>query len=187
MGAKIECMQLILGLGNPGKEYELTRHNAGFLAADRLLAKLNKKAVFKKENKFGAEVARVGDVLIAKPTTFMNESGRAVRKMMDFYKIGVDELVLMHDDLDIRLGEYKVKQGVGPKVHNGIGSVEKALGDKSFLRVRLGVDSRLSGVKYKSGADYVLSKMTKEELSKLDMAMDLALGDLAVAFGLEFE
>ena len=180
-------MYLIVGMGNPGKEYELTRHNAGFIAVDRLLSKLNKKAVFKKETKFSAEVARVGDVIFAKPTTFMNESGRCVRKLMDFYKIEIEGLVLLHDDLDIRLGEYKVKNGVGPKVHNGVGSVEKSFGEKSFLRVRLGVDNRQPGVRYGSGADYVLSKMTKDELAKLGMVMDLALGDLAIALGLEFE
>ncbi len=180
-------MNLIVGLGNPGKDYDLTRHNAGFIAAEKLLMKLNKKADFKKESKFGAEIAKVGDILIVKPYTYMNESGRAVRKIMDFYKLGVEDLVLIHDDLDIRLGEYKVQKGVGPKVHNGLGSVEKALGDKSFLRVRLGVDNRQPGLKYGGGADYVLSKMTKEELLKLAMAMDLALGDLAVALGLEFE
>jgi PTH1 family peptidyl-tRNA hydrolase len=180
-------MHLIVGLGNPGKEYEQTRHNAGFLAIEKLKKKLGYKGDLKEEKKFSAKIVRIGDLLLSTPTTFMNESGRSVRKLLEFYKMSVADLVVIHDDLDIRLGEYKVQQGVGPKVHNGIASVERYLKTDDFLRVRLGVDGRVAGGKYGSGADYVLSKMTKEEVSKLEMAIELSLGDLAEAFGLEFE
>ena len=180
-------MKLIIGLGNYGKEYEFTRHNAGFMVVKRLLEKLKRRANFKTEKKFRADVVRVGDIILAKPLTYMNESGRAVRALLDFYKIDTSDLVVIHDDLDIKLGEYKVQRGVGPKIHNGLSSVEKYLKTKDFLRVRIGVDSRKEGVKYGSGANYVLSRMTKDELERLKMATELSLGDLAIALGLEFE
>jgi len=185
--ARIDCMKLIIGLGNYGKEYEFTRHNAGFMVVKRLLEKLKRRANFKTEKKFRADVVRVGDIILAKPLTYMNESGRAVRALLDFYKIDTSDLVVIHDDLDIKLGEYKVQRGVGPKIHNGLSSVEKYLKTKDFLRVRIGVDSRKEGVKYGSGANYVLSRMTKDELERLKMATELSLGDLAIALGLEFE
>jgi len=180
-------MYLIVGLGNPGKEYELTRHNAGFVAVEMLLDKLDSKEKFRKETKFQAEVARNGEIVVIRPTTFMNESGRAVKKIMDFYKLSPSDLIVIHDDLDISLGEYKIQKGVGPKVHNGVDSVEAYVGSKEFVRLRLGVDNRGAGINYGSGADYVLSKMAKEERNKLEMAIELSLGDLAETFGLEFE
>lgn len=184
--ARIEIMKLIVGLGNPGSEYQLTRHNAGYLAIDRLLDKLDKRKKFSTAKKFSALMCRIGESILLKPTTYMNESGRAVRAVMDFYKLKPEDLVVIHDDLDIKLGEYKVQEGVGPKIHNGVSSVEKYVGSKEFVRVRLGVDDREEGKNYGSGADYVLSKLSKDELDKLNIAIDLALGDLAITLGLEF-
>ena len=180
-------MYLIVGLGNPGKEYESTRHNAGFLAVEMLLSKLGSKEKFRKEAKFQAEVARNGEIVVIKPTTFMNESGRAVKKVMDFYKLNPSDLVVIHDDLDISLGEYKIQKGVGPKVHNGVDSVEAYVGSKEFVRLRLGVDNRGVGINYGSGADYVLSKMTREEREKLMEVIERAMGELAVTLGLKLE
>ncbi|MBU1071203.1 aminoacyl-tRNA hydrolase, partial [Patescibacteria group bacterium] len=114
-------MKLIVGLGNIGEKYKNTRHNVGFMVVDELEKH--------KED--------LGKVMLVKPATFMNESGRAVAKMVRFYKLDLDNLYVVHDDLDLKLGEYKIQKGVGPKVHNGILSVEKELGDKEFWRVRV--------------------------------------------------
>lgn len=176
-------MKLIVGLGNPGKEYENTRHNVGFEFVDQL----SDKARFSLESKFEVLVYKEKDLLFVKPQTFMNESGRAVRKIMDFFKLGVSDIILVHDDLDLKFGEYKIQKGVGPKVHNGVSSVESSLPDKNFMRVRIGVDNREMFPYAGSGADYVLSKFGKEELEEIDEVMEEAADELLVALGLESE
>jgi PTH1 family peptidyl-tRNA hydrolase len=152
-------MKIIVGLGNPGKEYENTRHNAGFMMVSRLAEDLQ----FSLDKKLEAEVAKSGGLILVKPQTYMNESGRVVRKIMDFYKLSLNDLVIVHDDLDIELGEWKIQKGVGPKIHNGVNSVEQYMGSKDFLRVRLGVDNRKKEMTSLSGADYVLARFGKEE------------------------
>lgn len=157
-------MYLIVGLGNTGEEYRKTRHNAGFLFVDKLAG----KDEFSFDKKQEAEVLTMKNFILVKPQTFMNDSGRAVRKIMDFYKMGIEKLVVVHDDLDIAFGEFKIQKEKGPKVHNGIRSVERCLGRNDFWRVRLGIDNRQPGVSYGTGADYVLSSLSKNELEELD-------------------
>ncbi len=176
-------MKLIVGLGNPGNEYLNTRHNAGFVFVDQMAGGVR----FLSENKFESLVCRDKDVLFVKPQTFMNESGRAVRKVMDYYKLSVSDLILVHDDLDLKLGEYKIQTGVGPKVHNGVSSVETSLPDKNFLRVRLGVDNRGELGRAVSGSDYVLGKFGKEEVEELEETIEEAADELLVALGLNGE
>ncbi len=169
-------MKLVIGLGNPGEKYGGTRHNVGFEMVEGLLEKVSNSQVtsnkqipnskFQVNKRFEAEIARIGDVLLTKPQTFMNESGRSVRKVMDFYKIVSEDLWVIHDDLDIRLGEYKIQQGVGPKVHNGVNDIEEKLGETGFWRVRIGVDSRTS--REIPGDEYVLNKFRLEEQKTLD-------------------
>ena len=167
-------MYLIVGLGNPGENYEKTRHNAGFLFINKLAG----KDKFEVDRKQEAEVLKREKIILAKPFTFMNDSGRSVRKIMDFYKLSVENVVVVHDDLDIAFGEFKIQKEVGPKVHNGLKSVEQYLGRNDFLRVRIGIDNRQPGMSYGTGADYVLSKMSKEELKELDGVMDEAIKEL---------
>ncbi|HCQ31731.1 TPA: aminoacyl-tRNA hydrolase [Candidatus Collierbacteria bacterium] len=176
-------MKLVVGLGNPGNEYVNTRHNAGFMFVDRFTGGVR----FSLEGKFEALIYRDKDVLLVKPQTFMNESGRAVRKIVDFYKLGVNDLILVHDDLDLKLGEYKIQKGVGPKVHNGVSSVEASLPDKNFLRLRIGIDNRDNALYSGSGADYVLGKLGKGEQEMLDEIMEEAADELLVALGLDGE
>lgn len=173
-------MKLIVGLGNPGKEYENTRHNVGF----KMLDVLSSRARFALDKKFEAEICKVSNFLFVKPQTFMNDSGRSVRKIMDFFKIGVEELVLIHDDLDLKLGDYKIQKMVGPKVHNGVNSVEVCVGNRDFMRLRLGIDGRENLGFVGSGADYVLGKFSKEEAILLADIMDEAGDELLVALGL---
>ncbi|KKS63261.1 MAG: Peptidyl-tRNA hydrolase [Candidatus Collierbacteria bacterium GW2011_GWD2_42_50] len=102
-------MYLIVGLGNPGENYEKTRHNAGFLFINKLAG----KDKFEVDRKQEAEVMKRGKLILVKPFTFMNDSGRSVRKIMDFYKLSVENVVVVHDDLDIAFGEFKIQKEVG--------------------------------------------------------------------------
>jgi len=106
---------------------------------------------------------------------------------MDFYKLGTDEVILVHDDLDLKFGEYKIQKGIGPKVHNGVSSLESSLPDKNFLRVRIGVDNREETFYTGTGSDYVLERFRKEELEELDEILEEAADELLVALGLERE
>lgn len=138
-------MKLLVGLGNPGEKYGSTRHNAGFLLVDALQDQKIPK-----------------DFIVRKSDMFMNESGIFVKKMVDRYGIALNDLYVAHDDLDIPLGSYKIQFGVGPKIHNGVNSVEKELGTKDFWRVRIGVENRNKELEI-SGEQYVLQDFTEEE------------------------
>lgn len=176
-------MKIIVGLGNPGPEYDKTRHNAGFLFIDKMSEGLE----FSLDKKFEANVCKTRNFIFVKPQTFMNDSGRSVRKIVDFYKLSASDLVLIHDDLDIKLGEYKIQMGVGPKVHNGVTSVEQCMPDKNFLRVRLGVDGRDDSFFEGSGADYILGKFSKSEIESLEDVIEEAVDELLHTLGLEEE
>lgn len=140
-------MKLIVGLGNPGRDYEKTRHNVGFMVIDALKKSPHFKAL--------------------KSDQFMNDSGLFVSKMLKAYSIKPEALYIIHDDLDIKLGEYKIQFGRGPKDHNGVESVEKELGTKDFWRVRIGVDNRPLDNK-PLGIEYVLQNFSDEEMVILE-------------------
>jgi PTH1 family peptidyl-tRNA hydrolase len=135
-------MKLIVGLGNPGKEYKKTKHNIGFMAMD-LLADKMRSDDFSKEDKFKSELTCFeldGEkVFLAKPSTFMNLSGEAVQKIASYYKIDPKDIAVVHDELDLPAGEIKVSFGRGAAGHNGVRSVIEKLGTEEFLRVRIGV------------------------------------------------
>lgn len=161
-------MKLLVGLGNPGEKYLNTRHNVGFLFLDFVAKKAGKKDAFTVNKKCDGEVCDVHvdnsqgtqKILLLKPHTFMNDSGRAVKKCMDFYKIALDDVIIIHDDLDIAFGQFKIQHAKGPKVHNGITSVESSIQSPEFLRIRIGVENRTEPI---SGSEYVLQDFTKEE------------------------
>lgn len=154
-------MRLVIGLGNPGKKYEKNRHNVGFRVVEKL-GEILRKDKFVLEKRWEAEVMKTEDSILMKPTTFMNASGRAVRKIKDYFKIDLDNVWVIHDDLDIVLGEYKIQKGKGPKIYNGLRSVEENLGEDGFWRVRVGVDGR-GGKRRESGEEYVLKDFGKKE------------------------
>ncbi len=135
-------MNLIVGLGNPGKDYMDTRHNAGFLALDELAARWN-LGTFSFDKKFQSEVASGSvdghKVLLLKPQTYMNESGVSVRAVFDFYKLSLGDVLVVHDDKDIPLGETRWHSDRGPAGHNGIVSIITHLGSQAFTRLRLGI------------------------------------------------
>lgn len=156
-------MKLVAGLGNPGERHRKNRHNVGFMFLDKLASKLRSDK-WDTNQKFNSELNMINQsLIIAKPQTFMNSSGEAVSKLVNYYKMKFDDVYVVHDDLDIKLGEFKIQKGKGPKVHNGVESVEKRLGSKNFWRVRIGVENREGKGKKIEGKDYVLQNFTDEE------------------------
>lgn len=154
-----------MGLGNPGPEYALTRHNAGFMAIDLLGEDL--RATYWKEQA-GAKVANVrfGDrtLVLAKPQSFMNLSGRPVRRLIDEYEVDVEDLVVVHDDIDLAAGRVLVKRGGGHGGHNGLRSLHESLGSDAYLRVRIGVGRPPGRM---DAADYVLQPLKGAALEEL--------------------
>ncbi|HWL27358.1 MAG TPA: aminoacyl-tRNA hydrolase, partial [Burkholderiaceae bacterium] len=134
-------IRLIIGLGNPGPEYEATRHNAGFWLADHLADDLN--ASFTLEKSFSAWVAKArfdGEaVILAKPATFMNRSGQAAGALLRFYKLVPEQVLVLHDELDLLPGKVKLKQGGGHAGHNGLRDIQSAFSSPEFWRLRLGI------------------------------------------------
>ncbi|MEK7131484.1 MAG: aminoacyl-tRNA hydrolase [Patescibacteria group bacterium] len=166
-------MKLIIGLGNPEPEYQTTRHNTGFLVIDKLLADCGAETKFDKKN--NADIAK-GEinkkrVLLAKPQTHMNNSGVAVRALLDFYKLKPANLIVIHDDKDIALGETRVQTDRGPAGHNGVKSIIEHLGTQNFTRIRVGV-APTDPSKIKDTGNFVLGKFTAEERKKLKKVIE---------------
>ncbi|UOO83258.1 aminoacyl-tRNA hydrolase [Uruburuella testudinis] len=182
----MSAIKLIVGLGNPGKEYEQTRHNAGFWFLDELAWQW--QAVFKEEKKFFGEVARAarseGDVWLLKPTTFMNRSGQAVAALAQFYKIKPEEILVVHDELDIACGRIKFKLGGGNGGHNGLKDTQARLGTPDFYRLRLGIGH--PGEKALV-VGYVLNKPSAEDRQKIDDSIAKALQGMPRVMAGEFE
>lgn len=179
-------MKLIAGLGNPGEKYKGTRHNAGFFVLDKLKTRIiklqNPNSKFQYQKKFQCEVLNSGNILLAKPQTFMNQSGDAVSKLVNFFKIYLSDLYVMHDDLDIGLGKYKIQLGKGPKIHNGLNSIYEKLGSKDFWHVRVGIDNRKAGDRTISGERFVLQKFSSEEHEILSAVLDSVVEELVSLF-----
>lgn len=165
-------MKLIVGLGNPGKQYERTRHNVGFLMIDKLASGAGLKLTPSKKLLAEASKGELAEkrVVIAKPTTFMNSSGQAVQALLAFYKLTPDDLVVIHDDKDIPLGETRVQRNRGAAGHNGIKSIIEHIGTKDFLRIRVGVAPTDKTIH--DTADFVLGNFTKEEQKVLKTVIE---------------
>ena len=151
-------MTLIAGLGNIGKEYENTRHNVGFMLIDLILKDGGYSDV--SSAKFQGELYKNGSLLLLKPSTYMNSSGKSLKAVNDFYK--PNHIIVIHDDLDIAFGAMRFKNGGSSGGHNGIKSIDSLIGN-NYDRVRIGI-----GRSYKSIIDYVLGKFDASELEKLD-------------------
>lgn len=177
---------LVVGLGNPGPNYAKTRHNLGFMVADQLAGRIG--SGFKVHRKSGAEVTtgRLAgrSVVVAKPRTYMNESGRNVGPLAKFYSVAPADVIVIHDELDIDFGRIRLKFGGGVAGHNGLKSVAAALGTKDFQRVRVGV-GRPPG--RKDAATYVLETFTSVERPELPTICEQAADatELLIAQGLE--
>ena len=162
--------RLIVGLGNPGAEYEDTRHNLGFWFVDRLAAEL--KATLSPQGKFRSFVGRQGELWLLEPTTFMNRSGLAVLSLANFYKILPDEILVVHDDLDLPPGGIRIKQGGGNGGHNGLKDIQAHLGTPDFWRLRLGIGH--PGDRNEV-INYVLKAPRREEREPIDRAIERCL------------
>jgi peptidyl-tRNA hydrolase, PTH1 family len=168
-------IRLVAGLGNPGRGYAATRHNAGFWFADALASKLG--VLFSNEARFVAEVARAGEVRIAKPLTFMNGSGRSVASLARFFGIAPDAILVVHDELDLRPGEAKIKLGGGHAGHNGLRDIHAQFGTADFWRLRLGIGHpRNTTLPEREVIDYVLKPPDADDRASIDGAIDRALG-----------
>ena len=164
-------IRLVVGLGNPGREHDGTRHNAGFWYADALVRRLG--AGFVSEGRFHGLLARAeGDLRILKPSTYMNLSGRAVSAVARFFGIAPDEILVVHDELDLRPGSVKMKQGGGNAGHNGLRDVTAHLGTPLFWRLRLGIGHpRDSEIPQQPVVDYVLRPPRPEERTVIEAAI----------------
>lgn len=179
--------RLVVGLGNPGPEYEATRHNAGFWFVDRLAADL--KVSLAPQAKFFGRAGRAGELWLLQPTTFMNRSGQAVAALANFYKIAPDEILVVHDELDLLPGGIRLKQGGGNGGHNGLKDIQSKLGTADFWRLRLGIGHPRTLNLAQPVVDFVLHPPRKEEQPEIDRAIDRCLlawpaigaGDFATA------
>jgi len=170
-------IRLIVGLGNPGREYEATRHNAGFWWVDAVAS--GKSASFKPEKKFHGLAARLAvnnrEVWLLKPETFMNLSGRAVSALAGFYKITPDEILVVHDELDLPPGTVRLKKGGGHGGHNGLKDIIAQLGTPDFWRLRLGIGH--PGDR-NAVVNFVLNAPQRAEQELIDSAVDASLAGL---------
>ncbi len=159
---------LLVGLGNPGKEYDLTRHNVGFMCLDEFVAKTEEMEAWieKKSLKALISIGRIGEsrVIAIKPTTFMNLSGEAVQAVINFYKISSDYTAVIHDELDIEFGQIRLRKGGSSAGHNGIKSITEAIGE-DYGRIRIGVGPK-KPLKMKS-EDFVLQKFSTDQQTQL--------------------
>ncbi|MCP3169685.1 aminoacyl-tRNA hydrolase [Myxococcus qinghaiensis] len=169
-------MKLICGLGNPGREYERHRHNIGFMVVEALLSRARAEL---NQEKFAAKVGQgtlAGErILFVEPQTFMNLSGRSVAEAARFYKIPPEDVLVIHDELDLPLGRLQLKAGGGSGGHNGLKSIVASLGSEAFIRLRFGIDKPEGPNARERVAGYVLSNFDDGERRQLDELMDRAM------------
>lgn len=154
-------MHLIVGLGNIGDKYQLTRHNVGFMVIDEITKNLTTSNIQK--SNFHSTLEKSAYDLYSKPTTFMNNSGMAVQAIKEYYKLEMEDIIVIHDDIDLPFGTVKFKIGGGHGGHNGLKSIDAHIG-KEYIRVRIGVGKPQDKADV---ANYVLNNFSKEELNKL--------------------
>jgi PTH1 family peptidyl-tRNA hydrolase len=160
-------MTLVVGLGNIGNEYKNTRHNIAFIAIDKILSNLKNYTTINKPI-FKGQLFKSGDYLFLKPSTYMNLSGESVVAVKNFYKIDNDNIIVIHDDLDLKLGALRFKRGGGNAGHNGLKSIDKHIGN-DYHRIRIGIGRPEGDMKV---VDYVLGKFKEEELEKLKNTLE---------------
>lgn len=180
MSSETSGIQLIVGLGNIGKEYSDTRHNVGFWFADELAAKSG--SFFSQNKKLFGETARVRlnghDVYLLKPGTLMNRSGNAVQAACNFFKIPPSSVLVVHDDLDLMPGTQKLKKGGGSAGHNGIKSITKSLGTNDYYRIRIGIGHPRDFNLQMDVADFVLSRPSSGDREQIQKSIEQALTGL---------
>ncbi|OGG28798.1 aminoacyl-tRNA hydrolase [Candidatus Gottesmanbacteria bacterium RIFCSPLOWO2_01_FULL_49_10] len=169
-------MTLIVGLGNPGDKFAQTRHNIGFMVVDKLARELGSvNLAWKEDDKHKALIARVGDVILAKPLTFMNNVGLSVAGLVAYYKVSAPEVWVIHDDIDLPIGKIRIRHKGGSAGHHGVDSIMKELKSDQFIRFRLGVGRGMESTRqtmdknwhHRSVISFVLSRFTQSEAGNL--------------------
>ena len=178
----IENTFLLIGLGNPGREYRDNRHNAGFMLIDRLAVRLNARGM-KLQSKaiVTSTIYQDRKLILAKPQTYMNLSGHSVQGLANFYKLSLDNLLVVHDDLDLPFGTIRLRPGGGPGGQKGVASAIERLGTKDFARLRIGIGRPPGRM---DPADYVLQDFSDEEMKTLSENLDHA-ADAVLIFVME--
>jgi len=187
--------QFVFGLGNPGEKYAATRHNVGFQVVERLTKVVcgqRFSQVSHLQPQLHAQLYRGGELFFSQPVTYMNDSGLAVMKVIQYFDkdllvslkkgepAGTSEapaVIVIYDDLDIPLGQWKIQFGKGPKVHNGLNSIRDHLKNDAFLHVRVGIDGR-QGQRLQSGSEYVLTAFHGQELQQVEIAFNQVCEEL---------
>ncbi len=177
-------IKLLVGLGNPETDYELTRHNAGFWLLNSFAHQ--HKLLWRKETKFKAEVAKfqsidlgVDSLWLLKPSLYMNESGISVGIFCFFYKIKVDEVMIVHDELDLLPGSLRLKKGGGNAGHRGLKDIQQKLGSSDFWRLRIGIGHpKTLETPNKNVSDFVLSKPSSENRKSIDVGINLCVSHM---------
>lgn len=169
-------MKIIVGLGNPGPEYAKTRHNIGWMVIDAFAAKFRIRIdKHEKDAMTGAGRVAGGSVLVAKPQTYMNQSGDAVRLLVNAYSESLDDLIIVYDDIDLPLGKLRIKPNGGPGTHNGMRSIVSALATEKFARLRIGIGGVDSNGRLR---DYVLGEIAPDEESAVTRAIERSVDAL---------
>lgn len=177
-------MKLIVGLGNPGNEYKNTRHNVGFKTIDSFAKKLNISINNNKFNGLYADTMINGEkVILLKPQSYINLSGEVIKKYVDFYKISVDDILIINDDLDLEVGSYKLKKKGSSGGHNGLKNIELNLSTQEYKRIKIGISNN----KNIDTKDYVLGKISSFEEEKLNEVIKQVLLILDDYFILPFD
>ena len=188
--------KLLAGLGNPGERYAATRHNFGFMVADRVAALLESGGQLRWKEGFGALFLKgrlnEQDLLLVKPLTFMNLSGRALSEIGSYFKISPLEMVVVHDDIDLPFGALRIRKGCGDGGHKGVRSITESLGSNDYVRVRCGVGRPKAegpevgrseaGRMYESVPDFVLDRFDQEERARLDEFLDRSVAAVSLIF-----
>lgn len=172
-------MKFIIGLGNPGEKYHNNRHNVGFVLLDILVKEMGLEPNWQQNQKLGASYLKNNDLVLIKPQNFMNNSGQVSRQVINFFDKNVksEDIFVIHDDLDLKFGEFKIQLNKGPKSHNGLLDLDRHLGTTNYWHVRVGVDNRLSGNQI-AGADYVLEDFTPIEMGDLSKTSEALIDQL---------
>jgi PTH1 family peptidyl-tRNA hydrolase len=159
-------MKLVVGLGNPGKEYELTRHNAGFMFLDFLAEKNG--FTFSESKKFFGEIAEFNQCMYLKPLTFMNRSGLAVKSVMDYYKIAIQDVLVVYDDKDLLFKIVRLRKNGASAGHKGMQSIIDSLDTDDIARIKIGVDTVMRREHRIDTAEFVLSRFSKDEIGRME-------------------
>lgn len=171
-------MNIIFGLGNPGVRYRKTRHNIGFQIVDRLAEKYHIRLSSKRfKSLYGKGWIDVKEVILAKPMTYMNQSGEAVREALNFFRLSVEDLIIVHDDLDLPFGRLRFKRKGGDGGHQGVRSITESLNQNNFLRLKVGIGRPPEGM---DPSEYVLSPFDEIEQSKLEEVISRGVESIEV-------